>query len=110
MAPGCSFDDVLELGKSLDGARDAMSCGRLGLKVKQTVFAWLEDDCETLMVRVEPDERERRLREAPGVFLTTVSFGRHAWMRVRLSKIARPQLEEVIRAAHGLALPRGKRR
>jgi hypothetical protein len=99
------FARVCALAAALPGVEAATSYGTPALKVKGKLFARLREDGETLVLRTTPEDRELLLQTWPTVFFLTDHYRDYAWVLVRLSKIRRPHLAEVLEDAWGRVAP-----
>ena len=67
----------------------------------------MKEDGETLVVRVvDLEDKEALLREAPGVFFTTPHYDGYAYVLVRLDRIGRDLLAELVEDAWRLRAPK----
>ena len=65
---------------------------------------------ETLVVRVGLEERDWLLEEAPEIYYVTDYYQRHPVVLVRLSRIDRDALHDVLSGSRRLALAKARRR
>lgn len=98
-------DDVRELALALPGASERPSYGTPGFRVRDRLFARLHQDGESLVLRMERDERELLARDEPRKFFWTPHYERHDWVLVRLAAIDRAELGELLRDAWALRAP-----
>ena len=84
-----SFDTVTRLAADLPAVELSTSYGTPALKVKGKLMARLKEDGETLVLRVDWDERERLLAIHPDVFFMTDHYRSGPWVLMRLG-VARP--------------------
>jgi hypothetical protein len=96
---------VCALAALLPGVEVATSYGTPALKVKGRLFARLREDCDTLVVRTTPEDRELLLQTWPKVFYLTDHYRDYPWVLVRLAKIRRAHLAEVLEDAWGRVAP-----
>jgi hypothetical protein len=96
---------VCALAAVLPGAEESTSYGTPALKVKGKLFARLQEDGETLVLRSTPEDRELLLRKWPTVFYLTDHYRDYSWVLVRLAKIRRAHLAEVLEDAWGRVAP-----
>ncbi|MBI3567916.1 MAG: MmcQ/YjbR family DNA-binding protein [Gemmatimonadetes bacterium] len=97
--PADHFAVVRALAAVLPGVEEAMSYGTPALKVKGKLLARLREDGETLVVRTTPEDRELMLRTWPKLFHLTEHYRDYPFVLVRLDKIDRKQLAEVLEDA-----------
>lgn len=101
-------DDVRELALALPGTSERPSYGTPGFRVRDRLFARLHQDGESLVLRMERDERELLARAEPRKFFWTPHYERHDWVLVRLAAIDRAELGELLREAWALRAPRAR--
>ena len=88
---------------ALEGVVEAPSYGTPGFRVRGKLFARLHDDGESLVVRVDPIERELMLTANPDVFFITDHYLGHPWVLVRLARISATLLRATLREAWEVA-------
>ena len=64
--------------------------------MSRKLFARLHQNGEDLVVRVDFDERELRMRAKPKIFHITDHYANHEMMLVRLSAVAEGDLKELL--------------
>jgi hypothetical protein len=101
-----SWEDVVALGGDLPGVEVSTWYGTPGLKVNGKGFCRLRDEGETLVVPVvDLEDKDALLRSDPGVFFTTSHYDGHAYVLVRLDRIGRDSLAELVEDAWRLRAP-----
>ena len=105
-----TFDTVRELASPLAGVEEGSSYGTPAFKVHGALFLRLREDNETLVVRMEMDRRDEMIAEDPETYFLTDHYLNYPWILVRLSKIKREALRELIGAAWQLASKKKSRR
>ena len=98
-----TFDTVRELASQLAGVEESTSYGTPAFKVRGTLFLRLWEDNETLVVRTEMDRRDEMIAGDPETYFLTDHYLKYPWILVRLAKIKREALRELIGAAWQLA-------
>ncbi len=101
-------DDVRELALALPGTSERPSYGTPGFRVRDRLFARLHQDGESLVLRMERDERALLAQAEPRKFFWTPHYERHDWVLVRLAAIDRAELGELLREAWALRAPRAR--
>lgn len=101
-------DDVRELALALPGTSERPSYGTPGFRVRDRLFARLHQDGESLVLRMERDERALLAQAEPCKFFWTPHYERHDWVLVRLAAIDRAELGELLRDAWALRAPRAR--
>jgi len=98
-----TFDTVRELAGELAGAEESTSYGTPAFKVRGTLFLRLWEDNETLVVRTEMDRREEMISDDPATYFLTDHYLNYPWVLVRLSKVRKNALRDLITSAWMLA-------
>jgi hypothetical protein len=102
-----TWDDVVEIGSRFPGVEAATSYGTPSLKANGKFMCRLRTDPDALVVRVlDLEDREALLREKPGVFFTTPHYDGYPYVLVRLGKVGRRQLAELIEDAWRIRAPK----
>jgi hypothetical protein len=98
-----SFDTVRTLGLSLPDVVDGTAYGvpalKLGGKLLACVPANKSAEANSIVVRIDLEQRAELLREHPETYYITDHYARHPTVLVRLSKITRTDLKELLRDA-----------
>ena len=98
-----SFDTVRTLGLSLRDVVDGTAYGLPALKLRGKVLACMpankSAEANSLVVRIDLEHRAELLREHPETYYITDHYAPHPTVLVRLSKIRRTDLKELLRDA-----------
>lgn len=106
-AKGVSFDDVSAVArKLLPGTVESTSYGTPALKVKNKLLARLKEDGETLVVRMDPVNRDLVLRADPTRWYLTDHYRDYPYVLLRLTEVRRDQLPQILEDAWRLAAPK----
>jgi hypothetical protein len=97
---------VVELSASLPEVEPGYSYGTPALKLRNKLIARLREDGETLVVRVDVDEREMLIAAAPEKFFLTPHYQAHPWVLVRLGRVDADELRELLTDAWRLRAPK----
>lgn len=100
-----TWERARQLAMSLPGAEDGTSYGTPACKVKGKLFLRFHQDGESLVVRVECEERDSLLRADPETFFITDHYLNHPWILVRLATVREDQLSELLKQAWRLIAP-----
>ena len=100
------FDTVCEIARTLPGAEESTSYGTPAFKVKGKLFARFHQDGESLVVRVDFDEREEMMSADPEKFYITDHYRNYPWILVRLSKVRPDQLRDLLLGSWRRAAPK----
>jgi hypothetical protein len=93
---GVSFDTVREIAQTLPGAEESTSYGTPAFKVKKKLFARQHQDGESLVIGMDFEEREEMMSAAPEKFYITDHYLNYPWMLVRMSKVNRDELRDLL--------------
>ncbi len=91
-----TWDDVLELGLALPEVQQSLSYGTPALKVRNKLMARQRESPTILVVRVDLAERPALLAAEPDRFYIVAHYDVHPWILVRLPKIGRRELREML--------------
>ena len=78
-----TLETVRKLASRLPGAIEEPSYGTPGFKVRKKLFARLHQKEDAIVVRIEPDARERLLSTDPMTFYITDHYVNYPWVLVR---------------------------
>lgn len=97
------FDTVRELGLALPDVVDGTAYGAPALKLHGKVLACIPTnksaEANSIVVRIDLEHRAELLREHPETYYITDHYAPHPTVLVRLSKIARTDLKDLLRDA-----------
>jgi hypothetical protein len=103
-----TFETVRELGLALPGVVDGTAYGAPALKLAGKLLACVPTnksaEARSIAVRIDPEQRAELLRQDPHVYYITDHYAPYPTVLVRLSKIPRGDLQELLRDAHGFIL------
>jgi hypothetical protein len=104
-----TFDAVRQLGLALPDVVDGAAYGAPALKLRGKLLACVPTnksaEANSLVVRIDPEHRAELLRQDPDIYYITDHYAPHATVLVRLSKITRPELTELLRDACRFVMP-----
>src|SRR5262245_64221012 len=108
-----AFDQVRDIGLTLAGVEAATRYdGSPVLKLGGAFVAGLAThpsaEPETLVVRIEFDERERLLEDAPETYYVTDYYVGLPVVLVRLSRVDRDALRDLLSVSRRLTLPKAR--
>lgn len=97
------FDMVRRLGLSLPGLVDGTAYGAPALKLDGKLVTCIPTNksaqAESLAVKIDLEHRAELLRQQPDVYYITDHYAPHPIVLVRLAKISRTDLRELLRDA-----------
>jgi hypothetical protein len=110
-----SFGIVRSIGLSLPGVREAIKYdGSPILKVDGMFMAGMAVDGSaepgTLVVRADPEQRQCLLEDAPDIYYITDYHRRYPVVLVRLSRVDRDALRDLLSVSRRLTLAKRRRR
>ena len=98
-----TFDTVREIGLALPDVEDSTMYGKLALKVRGKLLTCLavhkSAEPESLIVRIDSEQRAGLLEEAPEIYYVTDHYRDHPAVLVRLARIPADQLRDLLGAA-----------
>jgi hypothetical protein len=99
-----NFDTVREIALTLPGVEDATAYGALALKVGGKLLACVprnrQAEPDSLVVRVDFDDRAELLAGDPAVYYVTDHYAGYNAVLVRLPRINRDSLRDLLGMAH----------
>ena len=102
---GVTLAGARRIALALPETEERPSYGTPGFRVKGKLFARMHQDEESLVVRIETDEREALLEADPGTFFITPHYEKYPWIQVRLSRVEHEVLEDLLEDAWSLRAP-----
>jgi hypothetical protein len=100
-----TFETVREIASELPGAVEGVSYGTPAFRVGKTLFVRQHQDGESLVIKIDPDERAMRMRADPETCYITDHYRNYPWVLVRLAKVAQEDLRELLENAWRLSAP-----
>ena len=101
-----TLETVRALALALPETEEGTSYGTPAFRVHKKFFARLREDGETLVVKVDLDEREVLMEAHPEVFFITDHYRGYPLMLVRLPAVEREQLRELLEEAWRRSAPK----
>jgi hypothetical protein len=104
-----NFDTVRELGLALPDVVDGTAYGAPALKMDGKLLACIpvnkSAELNSIVVRIDLEQRAELLRQQPDIYYITAHYAPHPTVLVRLSRITRADLRELLRDAHRFVMP-----
>jgi hypothetical protein len=94
-----TWNTVRDLALALPGVEESTSYGTPAMKVRRKLIARLKEDGETIVVPMLIDERDVRIAAEPDVFFVTDHYVPFPYILVRLAKVTRTDLREMLQDA-----------
>jgi hypothetical protein len=108
-----TFDVVRNLGLALPEVEESTAHGAFALKVRGSLLACqaINKSAEpgSLAVRIDFDQRDGLLAEAPGTYYITDHYVNYPVVLVRLSKVGTDELRDLLSASWRFVTSRQKR-
>lgn len=98
-----TFETVRQIALSLEGVEEGTSYRTPAFRVRGELFARLREDPDSLVVRMDPEQREEMMAADPETYYITDHYLNYPWMLVRLSRVHPDALEDLVRMAWRLA-------
>ena len=99
-----TFDTVRAIGLKLPGSEEATAWGTPVLKVNGRIFTGIpihkSAEPNSLMLRVGFAERDEMIQEQPDIYYTAAHYEHYPCVLVRLARVNRDALEDLVRLAH----------
>jgi hypothetical protein len=104
--PRITLETVRRIALAFPGVEEGLSYGTPGFRVRGKFLARLWEDGETLVVRCGDDERDFRMKADPETFFITDHYRGYPTVLVRLTKVSKEDLREVLEQAWRQQAPR----
>ncbi len=108
-----TFDTVRELAAALPHVVDGTAYGAPALKLNGKLLACIpankSAEANSIVVRIDLEQRAELLREKPTVYYVTEHYAPHPTLLVRLSKIKRSELKLLLHDAHRFVMSEQRR-
>jgi hypothetical protein len=101
-----TWETVRELAWVLPGSEEGTSYGTPAFKVSGKLFVRLHQDGDSIVVRIDGNERVLRMQADPKAFYITDHYASYPWMLVRLSAVRRDDLADLIEESWRLRAPK----
>ncbi len=97
---------VRRLALELPGAEEGSSYGTPAWKVKGKLFARIHDSGESVVVKIDFDERDFMMQANPKAFYITDHYANHQMMLVRFSAVGEGEMRELLEQSWRRSAPR----
>ena len=91
-----TFETVRRLSLALPGVVEGTSYGTPAFKVRGKLFVRLHQSGESIVVRIDRQERDQRMQADPRTFYITDHYLKYPMMLVRLSSVLKDDLRELL--------------
>lgn len=96
---------VRRLALALPEVAEGVCHGTPGFYVRKKLFLRLREDGETLVVKMPPEQRERKMEDLPDVFFLTDHYRNYPYVLVNLPNVQERALAEIIGNSWRFAAP-----
>ena len=93
------FEAVRRMALALDNVEEGTSYGTPAFKVRGALFLRLHQDLDSLVVRVDFEQREEMMAADPETYYITDHYLNYPWILVRLARVHPDALRDLIRMA-----------
>ena len=104
---GLGFDDVREIGLKLPDTEEGIAWGTPVLRVKGHIFTGIpihrSAEPGSLSVHCDFATRDAMIEEQPDIYYTAAHYEHYPCVLVRLNRISRDILEDLLRMSHRFA-------
>jgi hypothetical protein len=104
-ARAVTFDTVREIARGLPGAVEGTSYGTPAFRVGKSLFVRKHQDDDSLVVKIEHEQRAMRMKADPGTFYITDHYLNYPWILVRLATVELDDLRDLLEDAWRLSAP-----
>lgn len=91
-----TFETVRQLALALPEAEEGTSYGTPAFKVRGKLFVQLHQSGDSIVVKIDPNERALRMGADPATFYITDHYLNHPYMLVRLASVFRDDLRDLL--------------
>jgi hypothetical protein len=102
-----TYDTVRRLAADLPGVEEGTSYGTAALKVRGKLLARLREDGETLVLKMDFVNRDLLLDAEPDVFHVTDHYRDYPCVLIRLPRVRRDQMRDLLEDAWRRTAPKG---
>ena len=100
------FAQIKSLALALPGAEEGTSYGTPAFKVSGKLFARLHQDGTSLVVKIDPGEREIWMKADPQTFFITDHYRDYPWILVNIATVELDDLRDLLEEAWRLSAPK----
>ena len=101
-----TYETVREIARGLPGAIEGTSYGTPAFHVGKKLFVRKHQDGESLVVKIESEERAMRMRADPETFYITEHYRNYPWILVRIASVSKGDLKDLLEDAWRLSAPK----
>lgn len=105
-----SFEDVRKIALGIEGVEEGTSYGTPALKVRGKLVVRLREDGDSLVVGTTFEERDAMMADDPATYYITDHYLNYPWVLVRMSRVNREALRDLIQRACKLVSSKSRTR
>jgi len=94
-----TLETVREIALALENVEEGVSYGTPAFRVNGELFARQHQDGESLVLRMDFEQREALMAEDPSTYYITDHYLNYEWILVRLSRAQPDALRDLLRGA-----------
>jgi hypothetical protein len=95
-----TYDDVRKIGLSFPNVEEGTSYGTPALKVGKNFFVRLREEGDVIVLPMPFEHREAMMAEDPDVYYITDHYLNYEYVLVRLKKVKKDALRELLMGAY----------
>ncbi|MGO9913514.1 MAG: MmcQ/YjbR family DNA-binding protein [Isosphaeraceae bacterium] len=100
-----TYETVREIARAFPGAVEGTSYGTPAFHVGKKLFVRKHQDGESLVVKIDFEQRKMRINADPDTFFITDHYLNYPWVLVRLATVEPDDLRELLQDAWQLSAP-----
>ena len=101
-----TLEEVRRIALSFPGVEEGPCYGTAGFRVRGKFMARMRDDDQTLVIKLEPGERDLLMERDPTTFFITEHYRGYPTILVRLSKVDPDDLRELLLHSWRMSAPK----
>ncbi len=94
-----TFETVREIALALENVEEGVSYGTPAFRVNGVLFARQHQDGESLVLRMDFEQRKALMAEDPSTYYITDHYLNYEWILVRLARAQPDALRDLVRGA-----------
>jgi hypothetical protein len=106
MSAMMTWETVKEIATAFPGSEEGTSYGTPAFRVRKSLFVRLHDSGESLVIRIDPDERAMRMKVDPETYYITEHYRNYPYMLVRLATVSREDLFDLLEESWRRSAPK----
>jgi hypothetical protein len=95
-----TFEQIRKIAVALDSVVETTSYGTPAFKVNGKLFARLHQDRETIILRMNLDQREDMIAMDPETFFITDHYKNYEWVLVRMAQVSPSTMRKLLEISH----------